>query len=286
MSSTRNKNKIRVTPRRKERRRRRRRRQKSRATSRDLINSLLPEHLLEHVLLQLSSWPVYLFRAVATCKRWCRVIAGFHTCGNVVVGHYLAVKPPERKLDIRCCFEPSAAQIMDRDLSLDFLPRPYGWRAVTDIRDGLVAVVQKLRCVVVCNPWTKQHTPVDLTGWTLPGEDVHGPGLGDYSISFLGAFLVDEPGMDVSSFTLLSVRVVWDYDCRNEKLTAQARMISVRDGSSCFCWYDEDTDITDCDRGAAPMDMHRDFIGRGGGSIFWSLTFSEVLAVDEATGEF
>ncbi|KAK3142608.1 hypothetical protein QOZ80_4BG0348850 [Eleusine coracana subsp. coracana] len=275
------------------RRRRLRRRSRIDDTATTDINAL-PDDLLQQVLLHVSSWPVYLFRAAATCKRWRRVIVGFHTCQDVLVGHYFAaVEPPaeERTAGIRCCFEPwpprpQAANIRQR-LSLGFLPGggpPYNWRAVTDSRRGLLAVVQDNHCVVVCDPWTQQYRTVNLMDWTLPGND---DAAGDYNICFLGAFLVDsdETGLELSNFTVLCVRLVRDYHA--DTLTAQARVISASDNG--WLWYyDINTDIGNdvIWGGVGHLDMHKDFLGREGGSIFWSLDFNVVLAVDETTGQF
>lgn len=128
----------------------------------------VPHDLLERILLRVRT-PVSLIRAAATCKPWCRVIAGggFLRRFRRLNGPHILGRHYYYGDGIRPVFVPLAAPegkpaIDPARVSLDFLRSSYHRIPVLqDSRDGLLAFYLPFS-VIICNPLTKQHRQISM----------------------------------------------------------------------------------------------------------------------------
>ncbi|CAL4905628.1 unnamed protein product [Urochloa decumbens] len=224
-------------------------------------------------------------RAAATCKLWCRVIgdAGFlhrfrRLHGPEILGHYHYYKGSTTVFD---SFPTSNAidDIRDR-LSLDFLSSSYSsptHLALHDSRLGLLAFDRLGFSIIVCNPWTKQHTELY-------------PPMPRGSSHFLSIFLLDAGHdemnsdlLNMSNFRVLFVHLIHHY--HDDTKIVAGSLFNARDDRWLKLGAIAVGDIVP-EAGAifrSPFVL----VGHAGGSICWSNTSANaVLQLYESTGEF
>ncbi|CAN6352145.1 unnamed protein product [Urochloa humidicola] len=262
----------------------------------------LPGDLLELTLLRMPS-TAGVIRAAATCKLWRRVIgdAGFlrrfrRLNGPNILGHY-RYYDEDGRTDFFPFPAPAAKEIASIDdigdrASLDFLPTIWFYHSyelmhpvLHDSRHGLLTFYQRIgSSIIVRCPWTRQHRELYLTQLTQPWRDAY--------TSILGIFLLDAlpdetgpgPGLNMSNFRVLCVRLI-HYCSPYDIKTVDASVFSARDDS----WLQMGTmAANDIIPGTIfPYSLVLVLLGRATGSICWySESTNAVLHLDESTSEF
>lgn len=155
---------------------RRRRRRLAMARSTTTLDDI-PDTLLKHVLVGLSS-PVCIVRAAATCRRWRRIIArsdytrALRFPPLLDAGHYQAVDlryaAAPRPCGGKIVYVPSAS-VDARRLALDFLPgggsasrSSWKWELVDSEGGLLLAKTRRRRFpeLIVCDPLARRHVVI------------------------------------------------------------------------------------------------------------------------------